>query len=125
MKPSYPKSEKLKSKKLIERLFAEGQAVTVFPLRLVALDCQLEDGVLLKVGVSVSKKRFNRAVDRNRIKRLLREAYRHNKSVLFNNIATQKALMILYIGSEIPDYKALESKMSLLFERFLDKDSTT
>ena len=99
---TYSKKEKLKSKKLIDRLFAEGQSVSAFPLRLVYLSATFEDIIIAKTGISVSKRNFKNAVDRNRIKRLLREAYRLNKSTYFNNITTQYAFMILYIGKDKP-----------------------
>ena len=116
---SYSKKEKLKSKKLIEKLFAEGRAVSVFPLRLI----YLKEGETNKVAVSVSKRNFKKAVDRNRIKRLLREAYRHNKNMLIDNNVDGYALMILYISKDIPDYNLLNSKTQRLFLKFLDKIS--
>ena len=123
MDSTFSNKEKLKSKKLIEQLFAEGKSISAHPLRLVFIESSFEDAIKLKVGVSVSKRNFKKAVDRNRIKRLLREAYRLNKNSYFNNITTQYAFMILYIGSEKPIYKHLETKMKLLFEQFLKKVS--
>ena len=123
MQVSYLKKEKLKSKKLIEQLFVEGQSVSVFPLRLVYISANFKDKVMLKTGVSVSKRNFKNAVDRNRIKRLLREAYRLNKSAYFNNITTQYAFMILYIGKKEPVFNELETKMKQLFKKFLNKVS--
>ncbi|SEP84594.1 ribonuclease P protein component [Hyunsoonleella jejuensis] len=119
MKYTYPKKEKLKSKKLIDQLFAEGQSVSAFPLRLVYLSTTFNEDVLVKTGVSVSKRHFKTAVDRNRIKRLLREAYRLNKSHYFNNLTTQHAFMILYIGKEKPTFAQVETSMKRLFEKFL------
>ena len=116
---SYSNKEKLKSKKLIEKLFAEGRAVSVFPLRLI----YLKVGETNKVGVSVSKRNFKNAVDRNRIKRLLREAYRHNKNMLIDNNVDGYALMILYISKDIPNYDLVNSKTKALFSKFLDKIS--
>jgi len=75
----YSKRDKLKSKKLIEQLFNEGSAVTVYPLRLIYLKTEFEDDSVLKTAVSVSKKLHKTAVARNRIKRLLRETYRLSK----------------------------------------------
>ncbi|GGD17536.1 ribonuclease P protein component [Hyunsoonleella pacifica] len=121
MKLTYSKKEKLKSKKLIEQLFAEGESVSAFPLRLVYLGTTFEDNVIAKTGVSVSKRHFKTAVDRNRIKRLLREAYRLNKASFFNNLSTQYAFMILYIGKEKPTYVQVENSMKRLFEKFLSK----
>ncbi len=123
MSTSYPKKEKLKSKKLIEQLFSEGQSVSAFPLRLVYLQTTFEDNVMAKTGVSVSKRNFKTAVDRNRIKRLLREAYRLNKALYFNNITTQYAFMILYIGKDKPSLTQVESRMKHLFEKFSSKIS--
>lgn len=123
MGATFSKKEKLKSKKLIQQLFDEGQWVSVFPLRMVYLPTTLEDNISAQVGVSVSKRLFKRAVDRNRIKRLMREAYRLNKASIFNNITTQYALMILYIGNEKLEFEDLEKKMKLLFKKFLAPDT--
>lgn len=123
MKFSYSKKEKLKSKKLINQLFAEGQSVSAFPLRLVYLPTHFNDAIIAKTGVSVSKRHFKTAVDRNRIKRLLREAYRLNKNDFFNNLDTQYAFMILYIGKEKPTYTQVETKMKVLFKKFLNNVS--
>jgi ribonuclease P protein component len=118
LKFTFNKKEKLKSKKLVDTLFSKGQSVSVFPLRLVYASVHFDDAALFKTGVSVSKKHFKRAVDRNRIKRLLREAFRLNKAHCFHNISTPHAFMILYIGKEIPTLKQLEHKMTLLFDKF-------
>lgn len=123
MKFTFNKKDKLKSQKLIELLFSEGQSVMAYPLRLVYTSTSFDDGILIKTGVSVSKRHFRKAVDRNRIKRLLREAYRLNKHTYFNNITTPYAFMILYIGKEKTNLPEIETKMNLLFERFLNKVS--
>ncbi|MGB3607814.1 MAG: ribonuclease P protein component [Psychroserpens sp.] len=121
---SYPKKEKLKSQKLIEQLFSEGKSVSAYPLRLVYLKTNFEvDNIQFKTGVSVSKRNFKKAVDRNRIKRLLREAYRLNKTVYFNNILSSYALMILYIGKDKTEFDAVDSKMKNLLDAFAKKVS--
>ncbi|MEC3906238.1 ribonuclease P protein component [Tamlana sp. 2201CG12-4] len=125
MPATYPKKEKLKSKKLIDQLFTEGQSVSAFPLRLVFLPTTFEDNLIAKTGVSVSKRNFKTAVSRNRIKRLMREAYRLNKAVYFNNLETQYAFMILYIGKDKPTFTQIETKMNILFKKFLSKVSET
>lgn len=123
MKFTFKKKEKLKSQKLIEKLFLEGKSISVFPLRMLYLQTDFEDGSKLKTGVSASKRNFKKAVDRNRIKRLLREAYRLNKAEYFNNITTSYALMILYIGKDSTDFDSVNSKVKLLFSNFLEKIS--
>ena len=123
MKFTFPKKEKLKSQKLIEKLFLEGKAVTAFPLRMLYLKTDFEDGSKIKTSVSVSKRNFKKAVDRNRIKRLLREAYRLNKPEYFNNITTSYAFMILYLGKDDTDFDSVNSKLKIVFKMFLEKIS--
>ncbi|MDO6759693.1 ribonuclease P protein component [Tamlana sp. 2_MG-2023] len=115
---TFNKKEKLKSKKLIEQLFAEGKSVIAYPLRLVYLPTTFETNIPAQTGVSVSKRYFKLAVDRNRIKRLMRESYRLNKASYFNNLSQPYAFMILYIGKDKPEYVKLEKRMTLLFEKF-------
>lgn len=119
----YARKDKLKSKKLIDQLFTEGKSVTAFPLRLVYLKTEFDDDSKLKTGVSVSKRLHKTAVSRNRIKRLIREAYRLNKPNYFNTNTTSYAFMILYIGKEKTTFKALDSNMKRLFEKFLKNTS--
>ena len=119
----YSKKDKLKSKKQIEALFTYGKSVTVFPLKLVYLKTDFNDESVLKTGVSVSKKLHKTAVARNRIKRLIRETYRLNKPLFFNNSTTAYAFMILYISNDDTTFKELNSKIKLLFKKFLNKSS--
>ena len=123
MSLKYGKKDKLKSKKLIEQLFNEGNAVTVFPLRLVYLKTEFDDGSNLKTGVSVSKRLHKTAIERNRIKRLLREVYRLNKPLYFNNSSTAYAFMILYLSKDVTTFGKLNNSIKLLFQKFIDKTS--
>lgn len=125
MPATFHKKEKLKSKKLIEQLFTEGKSVLVFPLRLIYMSTVFDDHVIAKTAISVSKRNFKNAVDRNYIKRLLREVYRVNKTAYFNNISTQYAFMILYIGKDKPTFVQVETQMKHLFEKFLNNVSKT
>ena len=125
MKYSFNKKQKLKSKTLIDKLFAEGNSVRTYPLRLVFTPLHLNNGTSTKVGVSVSKRNFKRAVDRNRIKRLMREAYRLNKAEYLGNILTPHAFMILYIGKEMPTLQQLEKKMTVLFNKIANNSETS
>lgn len=123
MRFKYTKKDKLKSKKVIDHLFTEGKSISVYPLRLVYLKTEYEDNSIIKTGVSVSKRLHKTAVARNRIKRLLREAYRLNKPLFFNNSSTSYAFMILYLSKDGTTFEELNTKMKLLFEKFLDKTS--
>lgn len=115
---TFPKKEKLKGKKRIEQLFAEGKTISHYPLRLIYLKTKLEDGAKIKVGVTASKRNFKSAVKRNRIKRLMREAYRLNKSQIFNNIEGDYAFMFLYLGKEMPDQRKISETMIILIRKF-------
>ncbi|WAC00986.1 ribonuclease P protein component [Lacinutrix neustonica] len=119
MKFTYNKKEKLKSQKAIAQLFLEGHSLSAYPLRLVYQ--QNETGI--KAGVSVSKRNFKKAVDRIRIKRLLREAYRLNKNMLIDNNSTHYSFMILYISKEMPDFILVDTKMKSLLHKFIDQTS--
>ncbi|AEH00854.1 ribonuclease P protein component [Lacinutrix sp. 5H-3-7-4] len=119
MKLTYNKTEKLKSKKEIEALFLKGKSVSAWPLRLVYLKNEKTN----KVGVSVSKRNFKLAVDRIRIKRLLREAYRLNKTFLKDNNIEGFSFMILYNNKEMPDFNLINSKVKTLFTKFNDQNS--
>lgn len=120
---TFSKKEKLKSKKLIEQLFAQGKSVAAFPLRLVYLPIEQENAVT-QAGFSVPKKNFKLAVQRNQIKRRLREAYRLQKPLLFNNSTTSYALMFLYLGKKEPSTKELQISIKKLLESFVETTST-
>ncbi len=119
----YRKKDKLKSKKHIEQLFNEGKAITVYPLRLIYLKTEYDDDSIIKTGVSVSKRLHKTAVARNHIKRLLREAYRLNKPVYFNNSSASYSLMILYLSKDGTTFDKLNNSMKLLFGKFIDRTS--
>lgn len=118
---TYGRAEKLKSKKLFEKLFSEGKSVANFPLRLIYVKADFKENVPFKTGVTVSKRNFKSAVKRNRIKRILRETYRLNKSIVFNNSTGNYALLILYLGKEMPVSKDIHQKMIGLLEKFNKK----
>ena len=115
---SYPKAEKLKSKKIIDLLFSEGKSVSKYPLRLVYVKYDFEEDVPLKLGVSVSKKYFKNAVDRNYFKRVLRECYRLNKQLLVENVAAKYCFMFFYQTNEKLSYQEINQQTIQLFEKF-------
>jgi len=119
---SYPKNEKLKSKTSINQLFSEGKSVSKYPLRLVYM--QHEDANLPKIqmGVSVSKRYFKKAVDRNYFKRVLRETYRLNKKILHEQIEKSYSFMFFYQTNEKLNYQEINEKTIELFNKFIEKE---
>ncbi|MES2410148.1 MAG: ribonuclease P protein component [Bacteroidota bacterium] len=114
---SYPKTEKLKSKKIIDLLFTEGKSVSKYPLRLVYVKHDFEEDVHLKMGVSVSKKYFKKAVDRNYFKRVLRDSYRLNKQLLIKSLHAKYCFMFFYQTNEKLSYQEINQKTIQLFEK--------
>ncbi|EAZ96773.1 RNase P protein, subunit A [Flavobacteria bacterium BAL38] len=121
MQFTYPKKEKLKSKTTIDLLFSEGNSVSKFPLRLVYVENKEPNAEPIKMGVSVSKKYFKKAVDRNYFKRVLRETYRLNKHILIDNLEKSYAFMFFYQTKERLSYPEIEEKTIQLFQKFNER----
>jgi len=118
MQFTYPKKEKLKSKTTIDLRFSEGNSISKFPLRLVYVENKEPNTEQIKMGVSVSKKYFKKAVDRNYLKRVLRETYRLNKHILIDNLEKPYAFMFFYQTKERLSYSEIEEKTVQLFHKF-------
>ena len=116
---TYPKNEKLKSKITIGLLFTEGKSVSKYPLRLVYKAGSFDEGEKIKMGVSVSKKNFKKAVDRNYFKRVLRETYRLNKHLLIDNLDQPYSFMFFYQTKDRLTYEEINTKTIQLFEKFI------
>ena len=127
------KKERLKSRKQIEKLFAEGKSFVVNPFRVYFLfdgmfnaqrSIPIAIGINVQFGVGVSAKNFKKAVDRNRIKRLTREAWRLQKNSLREKITTtQKQLDVffIYTGKELPDFTTVKEKLAVALKKLADK----
>ena len=119
------KEERLKSRKQIEKLFAEGKSFVVNPYRIYFLvhgPWTMNHG--LQFGVGVSAKNFKRAVDRNRIKRLTREAWRLQKnelSELAKKQDKQLNVFFIYNGKELPDFTMVKDKVAVALKKLADK----
>ncbi|MCZ4318255.1 ribonuclease P protein component [Aequorivita viscosa] len=120
MNQKFPKTEKLKSAKTIEKLFLEGDAHFKFPIKLFFLPKQDIENNL--AAFAVPKKNFKSAVDRNRIKRQLREAYRLNKHLLEEISGKKFVLLFLYLGKVKPQYDQLEKATVKLLKKLRDED---
>ena len=117
---SFSKSEHLCGEKKTARLFTKGKAFIVYPLRIVYILLPEEDEFPAKVMVGVPKKRFKRAVKRNRLKRLIRESYRLNKHAL-RDILTEKKLQLhvsfQYISDEELKFDYIEKRMKTALDK--------
>lgn len=117
----FTKQERLCSETRITEIFQSGESFMSYPIRVVFLASKTVDATLVKVLMSVPKKKLKHAVDRNRVKRLLRESYRLNKQLLWD-LATEKGLSLeiafIWIPSEVLDYAKVEKKMKDAMAKF-------
>lgn len=119
---SFQKEERLCSKKLIEKLFREGSSFNLYPLRFVLVKHPQPVAAAPQVLISVSKRSFKKAVDRNRLKRQVREAYRLHKHLLQPAGSSPLQLLgILYIGKEKKPFEIIEKKLISGLERSLNE----
>lgn len=118
------KEERLSWKRYIDLLFEKGQSFVAFPLRVVYLPVEEEGVAPVSIMVSVSKKKFKRAVKRNRVKRQVREAYRVQKYDLINPLVEKnKRLLVafLYLDKEIHPFTEIEKAMAKAIRILRDK----
>ena len=120
----YPKKEKLTSKIIISKLFEDSQQIYKYPLKLLWINTELPANVPVQSTISVSKKRFKKAVTRNLLKRRMREAFRLNKNDLYNQLSIdnkQIAVMIIYQNNDILPYSTIEKSIINLFSELQKK----
>ncbi len=120
MKPfGLKKEERLSSSKVIGDLFAGGESFFIFPLKVVFRETDLPVSYPVQAAFSVSKRNFKKAVERNLLKRRMREAYRLNKSILYQACGDQRkiAVMFIYVAQEVKDYSLIERSMKLALSK--------
>lgn len=112
--------DRLKSRKSIDELFANGKSFSNFPFRILWKSVDADIG--LKAGFTVSSKKFKKGTDRNRIKRLMRESYRLQKNelqVFVEKTGKNLHLFFVFTGKEIPDYDFVYEKTGTVLNRIL------
>jgi ribonuclease P protein component len=117
---TFKKNERLKSKKLIEQLFDKGKSVDAVPLKLIWMAVDGEMPSPVQAGFTVPKRNFPKAIDRNRIKRLMREAWRLQKKELYKLLDEKNlklAAMLIFTGRKKLEYKEVCEKTATVIQR--------
>lgn len=125
MRFKFTKTERLKSRKLIEQLFKQGQRLKSEPLQVVFWAVDHDGNYPVKAGFSVSKRYFKNAVDRNRIKRLMRESYRLNKHKLYEQCTKKHVLMFIYNSTQLKSYEDIDKTLNDLINQLTIKLKST
>jgi ribonuclease P protein component len=120
--PTFSKRERIVSRTLIEKLFSKGssQTTSAFPLRVVFMkDGRKEGEEPVQILISVSKRHFKHAVSRNRVKRQIRESYRHHKQILTEKIPEGQSIYVAFIwlADDLFDSQYVEKSVRKLLEK--------
>jgi ribonuclease P protein component len=125
MKQTFSKEERLCSHRVIKSLFEKGRTFHMKPFRITWIRQQPDAASPVQVLLSVPKYNFHKAVDRNLIRRRMREAYRLNKHLLYQNLdgtGSRIAFCITYTAKEIVAYDLMEAKIILLLQRLTEEN---
>jgi ribonuclease P protein component len=124
---TWNKAEKLKSRKRIDQVFKQGKSFTVFPFKVFYLVTgpaapRSDKDAPIQAGFGAGSRHFKKAVDRNRIKRLCREAYRLQKPPLVDHLGARGlslAVFFVYVGKELPDYQTVTEKIAVILRKLV------
>lgn len=108
---TFKKEERVTGEKRIDNLFTNGNAFMAYPFRVVFLETETSTDFPLSILVSIPKKRIKSAVNRNRMKRLVREAYRLNKHLFYNEEIPENYhldVAFIYVKDELSEYETVE-----------------
>lgn len=125
---TFRKAERLNGRKAIEQLVKSGRNITIAPFKLIWLPYALPTDFPAQIAFSVPKRNFKKAVDRNRMKRLMRESYRKNKSDIYSLLAERKiqcALLLYYSGKVQLSLSETDIKIKQIVQRFAQDLQTT
>ena len=120
----FRKAERLCSKKLIEELFRSGRSFYSYPFRLVWIPVKNNMPYNSQLGISVKKRQFKKAVDRNLLKRRIREAFRSNKHELYAYLESKDiliAFMLIYTSADIMSSQEIEDNILVVLNRFKEE----
>jgi len=119
-KLGFGKEERLCSKKVIDKLFADGESIVVYPLKIIFLKSSVPLKSPVQAAFTVGKRNFRLAVHRNLIKRKIKEAFRLNKHILYEALHdVHVAVFVIFIGKSIPNFKQVEDAMKLGIENLI------
>jgi ribonuclease P protein component len=119
------KHERLKHRKLIGQLFSKGRSFLVYPFKIVWMFNPVEGEAPVNVMFAVTKRSFKSAVKRNRMRRLMKEAYRLNKTGLYSSLCNSNRSLVLgviYLGNELKGFKETEDKILLILRRLSEEN---
>ena len=120
-----PKNERLHSKKLIKELFDKGSSFFLYPFKVMVLDAPAGLDETHQVLFSVSKRKIRKAVDRNLIKRRMKEAYRLHKSEILATELPKKLIGLIYVSSELATFPIIEKKITKILKVLAENSNST
>lgn len=128
VKQSYTKKDRLKKSKSIEHLFKFGNNLNFYPLKLIysvsSIELKKDQFSPCQIAFITPKRQFKKAVDRNKIKRKMREAFRKNKELLYKVLLSNHKcveLAVIFNGNQDTEYTTIEKQMLAVFEVLINK----